>query len=214
MLTAFWAAKGGSGATVVAAATALAAPVGRPVLLVDLDGDLPTVLGLGPASAGVADWLRAGDHVPADALDRLIVPVTDSASLLPRGEGPLEGERAAVLARMLATGPRHVVVDAGTRPTTAGRAVVRSADRSVLVTRACYVALRRLATIDLAASEVVLIREPSRALTTDDVAEVAGAPVRTVIGLDPAIARAVDSGLLSSRLPRVLARAVATGPRR
>ena len=44
MITVCWAAKGGSGTTVVAAAMAIAAPT--PTLLIDLAGDVPAVLGV------------------------------------------------------------------------------------------------------------------------------------------------------------------------
>lgn len=210
MLTAYWAAKGGAGATVVAAAHAVAAAAHRPTLAVDLDGDLASALGADVSGRpGAADWLRAGDDVPADALDRLLVPVAEDLALLPRGTGPLPPARAGVLGHLLARAPREVVVDAGTRPGPAGRALVREADRSVLVTRACYLAIRRLQGLDLAPTEVVLVREPNRALGPDDVALAAGVPVRASIPVDPAIARAVDAGLLTARLPRKLARAVA-----
>lgn len=213
MLTAYWAAKGGAGATVLAAAHALVTDGRRATVAVDLDGDLAGALGVdgaGRDGAGVADWLRAGPDVPADALDRLLVPVTDELHLLPRGDGPLDPHRAAVLGQLLAGTPREVVVDAGTRPGPAARAVVREADRSVLVTRACYLALQRVGDIGLAPTEVALVREPLRALGADDVARAAGAPVRTRVNIDPGIARAVDAGLLTARLPRRLARAVGT----
>lgn len=212
MLTAYWAAKGGSGATVLAAAHALVSSSHRTTVVVDLDGDLPAALGVDAADRpGVAEWLDAGADVPADALDRLLVPVADDLSLLPRGAGPLRAGRAGVLGRLLAAMPREVVLDAGTRPGAAGRAIVREADRSVLVTRACYLALRRLHGVGLAPTEVVLVREPARALGPSDVAHAVGVPVRTTVGLEPGIARAIDAGLLTSRLPRNLARAAATG---
>jgi cellulose biosynthesis protein BcsQ len=214
VLTAYWAAKGGAGATVLAAAHALVAATRRATVAVDLDGDLASALGIDAAHLpGLADWLGAGATVPADALDRLLVPAADDLALLPRGEGPLAAGRAGVLGRLLAETPREVVVDAGTRPGPAAQAVVRAADRSVLVTRACYLALRRLPGLDLAPTEVALVREPSRALGPDDVARAAGAPVRTAVPLDPGIARAVDAGLLRARLPRRLARAVAGAER-
>lgn len=208
MLTAYWAAKGGAGATVLAAAHALVASARRATVVVDLDGDLPAALGVEASDRpGVADWLRAGPDVPADALDRLLVPVADDLLLLPRGAGALERGRAAVLGRLLADSPREVVVDAGTRPGGAARDVVRQADRSVLVTRACYLALRRLPGIGLAPTEVALVREANRALGGSDVTAAVGVPVRTTVGVDPGIARAVDAGLLATRLPRSLARA-------
>jgi hypothetical protein len=212
VLTAYWAAKGGAGATVLAAAHAVVTSTHRPTIVVDLDGDLPDALGVdaGADRPGVADWLRAGPDVPADALDRLLVRAADDLSVLPRGTGPLDPARAGVLGRLLAATPREVVVDAGTRPDAAAQAVVREADRSVLVTRACYLALRRLSGVSLAPTEVAMVREPARVLGAGDVGEAVGVPVRTTVPLDPAIARAVDAGLLASRLPRALARATAT----
>lgn len=217
MLTAYWAAKGGAGATVLAAAHALVASTQRATIVVDLDGDLPATLGVEAGGRpGVADWLRAGADVPADALDRLLVPVADDLTLLPRGDGPLDPGRGGVLGRLLAGTPREVVVDAGTRPGLAAQAVVREADRSVLVTRPCYLALRRLQGMALAPTEVALVREGARVLGASDVAAAVGVPVRTMVPHDPGIARAVDAGLLAARLPRCLARAaaVAGGVRR
>lgn len=211
MLTAYWAAKGGAGATVLAAAHAVAASAHRHTVAVDLDGDLARALGVdGPDHPGVADWLRAGADVPADALDRLLVPAGDDLWLLPRGTGSLPAARAGVLGHLLARTPREVVVDAGTRPSPAAVAVVRAAHRSVLVTRACYLALSRLRALDLAPTEVALVEEPQRALGPEDVALAAGAPVKVRVDVHPAIARAVDAGLLRARLPRRLAGAVRT----
>ena len=48
MITVCWAAKGGSGTTVFAAALALSRSA--PTLLVDLDGDQPSVFGVPDAS--------------------------------------------------------------------------------------------------------------------------------------------------------------------
>lgn len=209
MLTAYWAAKGGAGATVLAAAHAVVSAGHRHTVAVDLDGDLARALGVdGPDRTGVADWLRAGADVPADALDRLLVPAGADLWLLHRGSGPLPPERAGVLGHLLAQAPREVVVDAGTRPSPAAAAVVREAHRSILVTRACYLALSRLRGLDLAPTEVALVEEAQRALGPDEVALAAGAPVRTRVDVHPAIARAVDAGLLRARLPRRLAGAL------
>lgn len=214
MLIAYWAAKGGSGATVLAAAHALAAATAGPTLAVDLDGDLARALGVTEPATGVAEWLAAGEAVPADAIDRIAVPVSPDLHLVGRGTGPLAPQRAAVLAGLLATTPRTVVVDCGTRPGPAGRAVARTADRSILVTRACYLAVRRLQSLDLAPTEVALVREPQRALGADDLVAAIGAPVRTTVAIDPAISRAVDAGLLRSRLPRALRGLATDGARR
>ena len=84
MFTVCWAAKGGSGTTVVAASLALAAD--GPTLLVDLAGDLPMTLGVAePDSPGVHDWLRS--EASADRLTSLESKLSDRLSLLPAGTG-------------------------------------------------------------------------------------------------------------------------------
>jgi hypothetical protein len=79
---------------------------------------------------------------------------------------------------------------------------------SLLVLRPCYLALRRAVAAPFRPSGVVLVREPGRALTRRDVEAVLGVPVRAEVDVDPAIARAVDAGLLTARLPRGLERAL------
>lgn len=212
MLVTYWSAKGGAGASVLAAAHAMAGA--GPTLLVDCAGDLPDLLGLDGAARqpGITDWLAAGHDVPTDALDRLLVRVDDRVDLLCRGTAPVVATeavvaRAAVLAEVLSSGPRTVVADAGTSPAGAAAALCRAADRSVLVTRACYLAIQRATRTPLAATEVALVREPQRALRRADVEAALGLPVRIEVPVDPGIARAVDAGLLASRLPRALRRA-------
>ncbi len=209
MLLACWSAKGGAGTTVVAAALALvhARRSGDGVLAADLAGDLPAVLGLpDPTGAGIAGWLRAGDDVPPDALARLEVPAGPGLHLLPRGDGHLARSRGDVLATLLAADGRTVVADCGTHPDGAALAVAAGASRSILVTRPCFLALRRSLRLPLRPSEVVLITEPGRSLTRLDVEDCVGAPVVAEVAVDPAIARAVDAGLLAARLPRPLAK--------
>jgi MinD-like ATPase involved in chromosome partitioning or flagellar assembly len=209
MLIACWSSKGGAGTTVVAAVLALVGSErdGRGTLLADLAGDLPAVLGAAePEGPGLAGWLAAGDDVPVDALGRLEQVVAPGVHLLARGVGPLAPDRADVLSALLAADGRSVVADCGTDPVGAARAVVAAADRSVLVTRACFVSLRRAMEAPVRPSAVVLVAEPGRSLTRHDVATCLGVPVVAVVEVDPAVARAVDAGLLASRLPRRLAR--------
>ena len=71
----------------------------------------------------------------------------------------------------------------------------------LLVTRACYLALTRAAEIDARPTGIVLVEEPGRCLRPSDIEASLGAPIVATALLDPAIARAVDSGLLVSRLP-------------
>jgi hypothetical protein len=213
-----WSVKGGSGTTVVAAALALvlARRSTSGALLVDLAGDAPAALGLPePDGPGLAGWFAAGRSVPADGLNRLEVPVTSGLSVVPRGRGPLgPADRAEVLVGVLAAESRSVVVDAGvttwTDPSTdpAGPLLAAAAEASLLVTRPCYLSLRRAVAAPLHPTGVVLIVEPGRALDRDDVDEVLGAPVVAEVPVDPAVARAVDAGLLVSRLPRSLERAL------
>ena len=82
--------------------------------------------------------------------------------------------------------------------------MVEAADQALLVTRPCYLALRAAVRQTVRPTGVVLIDEPGRALRRDDIEASLGAPIVAISLLDPAIARAVDAGLLVSHLPRAL----------
>jgi MinD-like ATPase involved in chromosome partitioning or flagellar assembly len=211
MLVACWSSKGGAGTTVVAATLALvlARRSEGGALVVDLAGDIPAALGLpDPDGPGVAGWLEAGPDVPPDALGRLEIPAGDGLRLLPRGLGLLDPTRADVLATLVASDARPVVADCGTEPRGAALAVAAGATRSILVTRPCFLSLRRALTVPLRPSGVVLLTEPGRSLTRHDVEDCVGAPVVAEVAVDPLVARAVDAGLLACRLPRALAKEV------
>lgn len=211
MLIACWSAKGGSGTTVVSVALAglLARPSPEGALLADLDGDVPAVLGLPePTGPGLGEWLASGNGVPADALARLEVPGPAGLRILPTGAAEAPAGRAEVLAAVLAADPRPVVADCGSGPTGAGLAVAAAASASLLVLRPCYLSLRRALRAPLRPSGVILVSEPGRSLGRSDVEDVLGVPVKAVVGVDPAVARAVDAGLLLTRLPRGLERAL------
>jgi hypothetical protein len=199
VFTCCWSVKGGSGVTVVAAAVALAASATGRVALVDLCGDLPTALGLAePDGPGVAEWSRGCGDAPPRATS---VPAT-SLSLVPRGRGPLGTLREVDLAPLA----DDVVVDAGCLDRADGpRATLASrAERSLLVTRACYLGLRRAATFRIRPHGVVVLTEPGRVLRADDVASVIGAPIVAEIPVDASISRVVDAGMLTSRRPSSL----------
>lgn len=219
MLVCLWSVKGGAGTTVVAAGLGIRQSMGddHGVLLVDLAGDLAAVLGVAePDGAGIVDWAMASADVPADALVRLETPVEPGLSLLHRGgerDQRPDAERCRTLARLLAGGARSVIVDCGRFDDIAGSdgdplvaALLAQASRSILVTRPCYLALRRARDAPRP-TEVVLVRDEGRAFTTSDIEGVVGAPIAAVVPWDPAIARAVDSGLLTRRMPRTLSRA-------
>ncbi|MEA2825842.1 MAG: hypothetical protein QOG43_281 [Actinomycetota bacterium] len=222
MLIACWSPKGGTGTTVVSCGLALVlarsqtSPAG--VLIADLSGDVPAVLGLPtPATPGLIDWLAAGPDVTGEALGRLEVEAGPGLRLLAWG-GELtaaaataaEGaERGEVLAEALAGGGRRTTVaDCGSAAAGAALAVAAAADVSLLVLRPCYLALRRALAAPIRPSAVVLVDEPGRALTRRDIEDVLGVPVRAEIDYDPSIARAVDAGLLAGRVPRSLEKAL------
>jgi MinD superfamily P-loop ATPase len=205
MITVCWAAKGGSGTTVVAAAMAIAASV--PTLLVDLAGDVPAVLGIPePDGPGVLDWLAS--DAPAERLSALELRADAHTSVLPRGRaGHATPERWVELAAWLRRERRSVLVDAGSTGAPPP-AIVRAAEHALLVTRPCYLALRAAVRQAARPSGVVLVEEPGRALRARDVEASLGAPVIATVLLDPAIARAVDAGLLLARLPTAFRHAV------
>jgi len=73
--------------------------------------------------------------------------------------------------------------------------------------RSCYLALRRAVGVgEHLATAAVLVREPGRSISGREVERVLGVPVVAEVPYDPAIARAVDAGLLLARLPASLAR--------
>jgi len=205
MISVCWAAKGGSGTTVVAATMAIAA--GAPTLLIDLAGDVPAVLGIPePDGPGVFDWLAS--DAPASRLTALEVRIEGRSMLLPRGRvTTVAPERWALLATWLRSERRPVVVDAGSTGEPPP-VMVRAADHALLVTRPCYLALRAATRSQARPTGVVLIDEPGRALRARDIEAGLGAPVVATVLLDPAIARAVDAGLLLARVPSAFRHAV------
>lgn len=202
-----WAAKGGSGASVIAASLGLSLP--RPVVLVDLAGDLPAVLGIPePSGPGVHDWLAS--DAPTEQLHDLTVGVTGdvdgNVTLVPSGSGRYhaDAERWDALVSALTSDGLALVIDAGTGPPPAE--LHDLVDRSLLVTRPCYLALRHAVASPVHPTGVVVVSEPGRSLRTTDIETAIGAPVVATVAYDPAVARAVDAGLLAGRLPRVIQR--------
>lgn len=198
MLTICWAAKGGSGTTVFASAKALSSP--KPTLLIDLVGDVMPVLGLpAPGGPGVHDWLRS-DSTP-DRLGALELPAAARLDVLPAGRcaDAAPAHRWEQLAAHLRSNARNVIVDAGSQRPPA--ALLAAADERLLVTRACYLSLHHAVADGVTPTGVVLVDEPGRALRPADIEASIGAPIVSTVLLDPAIARAVDAGLLVSRLP-------------
>ena len=205
-----WSPKGGSGTSVVAAALGLTiASSGRETLLVDTVGDLPMVLGLPPGNGdGLFDWLLAPSDVSADALSLLEMPAGERLQLLGAGNATQEAinpERTVLAAELLSRSARLVVVDAGS----AGPPdpwLVQGAS-AVMVIRACYLGIQAALARPLAfGTSVVVVEEPGRALRLSDVTAVFNGHKVVAVPWDPAVSRAVDSGLLAHRMPRSLNR--------
>jgi hypothetical protein len=216
MVTLCWAAKGGSGTTVVAASLALNST--HPSLLVDLDGEIPAVLGLPePDRPGVAEWLATDTR--AEQLADLMIDIAPHRWLLPWRSGatwanppapPIDptDARWAELGDWLHDWTRRwgcdVTIDAGTgQPPPA---LAERVDRSLLVTRPCYLALRRAVRGETRPTGIVLVTEPGRALSQRDIEHSLGVPVEATVSFDPAVARAVDAGMLATRLPRMISK--------
>jgi hypothetical protein len=201
VLTVCFTPKGGAGGSVVAAALALqVAASGQPCLLVDLAGDLAAVLGAAEDD-GVGDWMAAADDVPIDALRALETPVVDNLRLLRYGNAePADWseDRRQLAISVFAARATAVIVDAGTGPRWWPEQVT-----TIAVVRSCYLGVRRLTAAVRPADHVVVVEEAGRVLRRRDIEEAIGRPA-LAIPWDPAVARAVDAGLLAHRLPRSL----------
>ncbi len=215
MLLALWSPKGGSGTSVVAAACSLVLARHGGARLVDLDGDQPAIFGLtADPPTGVADWLAAGPEAPTEALERLTVEAAAELVLLPRGstartlQPPAAAEAGAALGVALRDGPVPTVLDLGTAVAPAARALLEVADAAAIVVRGCYLALRRaVGAPGLARSSgIAMVDEPRRSLHGRDCADVLDRPILAEFTVRASIARAVDAGVLGTRLPDTLAR--------
>ena len=217
MLVACWSVKGGSGTTVVATSLAMvmARDCAEAVTFVDLAGDAPAVFGVAePRGPGASDWASAGDDLPAAALGALASPVREGLRMVHRGRMPIpapSGERLAVAIASLGA----TVVDCGQLgddrvDSGAASSVAAGATQSLLVMRPCFLSLRAALGAPIRPSAVVLVVDQRRALGRADVEDVLGVPVRAEVPWDPAVARAVDAGLLSTALPSPLSKVLRT----
>lgn len=184
--TVFHAAKGGQGVTTSACAYALTiASAERKVLLV---GNDDTLACLGFPSSDVR-----GFEIKRGSLD--YISYTEVAGRDWRGKYS------------------DVVWDIASDEQVPGRSFVYDGEnpRFVLVTRPCYLALRRYtaqreAGVVHQPDCVLLVEESGRSLDADDVANIIDRQVASV-PCDPSISRAVDAGLLASRVPLKAAKA-------
>lgn len=206
-----WSVKGGSGTTVVASTIALmrAAESQRGALLVDLAGDVPAVLGLAESSGpGINDWFANCDHGSRMTLQSIAIQATANLQIIARGSKQLEtNANFTELCAALKTFDLPIIVDAGCGLPSPD--LLANASSSLLITRPCYLSLRRAAQLSVSPTGIVLINEAGRALGKHDVEAVIGAPVVAEIDFDSAIARAVDAGLLASRIPTIMSKQLA-----
>lgn len=193
MITILSSPKPGSGVSTIAALLALAVRNDTPAHVVDLCGDQPALFGLVP---------RPGATV--QVAERLTIHDRTNASL---------DEQTATIDRLAQLG-EHVIIDAGTVDHPIHDRLPAGAVRR-WVLRPCYLALRRVATYSVRPDEVIMLTEPGRALTANDIAAVTAAPVVATAEIDPHIARATDAGLLCTRPPAAILTALAgiTRPR-
>jgi hypothetical protein len=172
--------KPGNGVTVTAALLALTASTTQHTTIIDLAGDqLPT---LGQTEADSREIDVTADLTVIDATND--TTAEQHRQIL---DSEASGDLVVVDAGR-ADHPIHDLLDTGTR--------------RVWVMRCCYLTLRRAVTATPRPDEIIVIREPQRALNQRDIEQAVGVRVAMVIDLDPGIARAVDAGLLAARLPR------------
>jgi hypothetical protein len=117
-------------------------------------------------------------------------------------------EAGAALAVALRDGPVPTLADCGRAAEPATRAVVEVADVSVVVVQGCYLALRRALRAPALArtAGVVLVEEKERSLSEKEVVEVLDVPLLARVPYRSGTFRAVDAGVLVTRLPESLAR--------
>lgn len=203
-ITAVYATKGGQGVTTTAATLAiLTARAGRRTLLVDTTGDLAAILNITSdrTEPGLAEYLEPASHI---TLNTITTNITDSLDIIHRGNGPItySTHTYGLLTNGLGQYD-HVIIDT----TDQDYAWTLPVNHRVLVTRPCYLALRR-APFAPPPTAIVVINEPGRALNPNDIEAVIGIPVTATVPYTPTISRTIDAGLLNSRLPRELTRAL------
>jgi CobQ/CobB/MinD/ParA nucleotide binding domain len=196
--------KGGQGVTTITAALGLLhAQAGHRTLLIDTGGDLPAILGKPePLSVGLSDYLID----PNITLDDITINIAENFDVVTRGAGPIAFTTYTYGLITCGLGEYDtVIIDAGT----CADEWNRHADRDVLVTRPCYLAVRRAIHLPQRPTEVVFMAEPGRALSARDIEVVLGVPIAATLPVDMDTARIIDAGILGSRMPQQMSRALA-----
>lgn len=204
MITVLTSSKGGSGTTITAASCSLQSALKNgSALLIDLCGDVPAALGMSePSTEGINEWLAENQTANSEALILLGNTIDNGLIVIHRGSKFVEGQpRWAELATVLQRFPMPVFIDAGSAYLPDELRMI--ADRVWLVTRQCYLSLRRATQLPTPTG-VIVVEEEGRALTSRDVANVVGAPVVATIPVTANMARSVDAGLLVSRVAQLI----------
>ena len=105
----------------------------------------------------------------------------------------------------------NVIVDVGTlkqNDTTGREVLLEEADRSLLVVKSCFLAVHATVGLTSRAQGIVVVCDEERRITDNDIAAALELPVVATVVLQPAVARAVDAGLLVARLPRAFVRSL------
>jgi cellulose biosynthesis protein BcsQ len=197
--------KGGTGTSVVAASLAIVSSSSTPTLLVDLAGDQAAILGLPQPPIGLSDWANGMTYRD---FDEIVSLCHDNLYLAPTGTFDFETLNANAWDKLLrALSLKHsegcnIIVDLGRADIPL--ALRKIVDTCYLVTRPCYLALRRAVDLETAFSGVIVVNEPDRVLTSRDVESVLKLKCVAEIPYTSEISRRVDSGLLKSRLPVAL----------
>jgi len=89
-----------------------------------------------------------------------------------------------------------VIIDAGTTNPTLGGLEITG--HTTVVTTLCYLSLKNLMANDTP-DEIIVLKEKGRALNVQDVESITNMKVYVVIPRDPAVARAIDAGMLTTR---------------
>lgn len=210
MFIIFTSPKNGNGVTVTAASYALLSAIrGTKTVLIDLCGDQPAALGMQePPSPGINDWLSEGATSDSSQLLAMGRECMSGLLVIHRGSQFILGEpRWTEFAEVIASLPYTVILDAGVGHLPAELKNVAS--KIITVVKPCYLSLRRATQLPNPTS-VFVVKEDGRALTTKDVGHVLNAPIDAEIPYEPAIGRAVDAGLLPSRVEQLLGRHIAT----
>lgn len=202
MFTIFSSPKGGSGTSVVAASLAIVSSSTTRTLLLDLAGDQAAILGLPDPPVGLSDWVNGMTH---HNFDEILIECADNLFLAPTGSFDFDilnvnawKNLAQALTSKLDEG-FNIVIDFGKEEMPL--ALRKFPVQHYIVTRPCYLSLRRAVNLEKSWSGVVVIREPERVLTTSDVESVLKLTCVAEIPYSRDISSRVDSGLLKSRLP-------------